>query len=67
MNFITDLLILANWKGNSYNLILVIVDWLMKMVYYKPVKITIYAPGLAKVIIDIVICHHRVLESIVMD
>ncbi len=39
----------------------------MKMVYYKPVKVTINAPGLAKVIINMVVCHHGVPESIVTD
>ncbi len=39
----------------------------MKMVYYKQVKITIDAPGLAEVIIDMVVRYHGVLKSIVMD
>ena len=34
----TGLTLIANWKSNSYDLILVIVDYLTKMVYYKPVK-----------------------------
>ena len=55
MDFITGLPISTDWKGNSYNSILVIVDRLTKMVHYKPVKITIDAPGLAEVIIDVVI------------
>ena len=55
MYFVTGLLILTDWKGDSYNLILVIVDWLTKMVHYKSVKVTIDAPGLAKVIIDVVV------------
>ena len=37
------------------------------MIYYISVKVTINAPGLAKVIINVVVCHHRVPESIVMD
>ncbi len=37
------------------------------MVYYKPVKVTTNAPGLAEVIIDVIVRHHRVLESIVTD
>ena len=37
------------------------------MVYYEPVKITIDAPGLAEVIIDIVVRHHNLLDSIVTD
>ena len=65
MDFVTGLPISTNWKGDSYDSILVIVDWLMKMVNYEPVKITIDAPGLAEVIIDVVICHHDLLDSIV--
>ncbi len=67
MDFVTGLPISADWKDDSYDSILVIVDRLMKMVYYEPVKITIYAPGLVEVIIDVVVRHHGVLESIVMD
>ncbi len=67
MDFITGLPISANWKGDSYDSILVIVDQLTKMVHYVPVKVTINAPGLAEVIIDVVMCHHGVLESIVTD
>ena len=56
MNFVTGLLISTNWKGDSYNSILVILDYFMQMVYYKLVKITLDVLGLAKVIIDVVIC-----------
>ena len=37
------------------------------MVYYELVKITIDAPGLAEAIIDVVIRHHGLLNSIVTD
>ena len=67
IDFVTGLSISTNWKRDSYNSILVIVDRLTKMVYYKPVKITINAPGLAEVIIDIVIRHHGLPNSIVTD
>ena len=67
MDLITDLPILTNWKWDSYDSILVIVNWLMKMVYYEPVKITIDASGLAKVIIDVVIRHHGLLDMIVTN
>ena len=55
MDFVTDLLILTDWKRDSYNSIFVIVDWLTKMVHYKPVKVSIDALGLAEVIINVVI------------
>ena len=55
MDFVTGLPISTNWKGESYNSILVIVDRLTKMVHYEPVKVTIDAPGLAEVILDVVV------------
>ncbi len=67
MDFVTGLSISADWKGDSYDSILVIVDRLTKMVYYEPVKVTINTPGLAKVIINVVVRHHGVPESIIMD
>lgn len=48
-------------------MILVIINQLIKMVNYEPVKITINAPDLVEVIINVVVRHHEVPESIVMD
>ena len=67
MDFVTDLPISTNWKGDSYDSILLIVNELRKMVYYKPVKITIDAPGLIKVIIDVVVWHHNLPILIVTN
>ncbi len=67
MDFVTGLPISANWKSDSYELILVIVERLMKMVHYELVNIMINAPGLAKVIINMIVRHHGVLESILTD
>ncbi len=67
MDFVTGLLISANQKVDSYNSILVIVDRLTKMVHYKPVKVTINAPGLAEVIINMVMRRHGLPESIMTD
>ena len=67
MDFVIGLSILADWKGNSYNLILVIVDQLIKIVHYKSIKVTIDALGLAKEIIDMVVYYYRVLKLIVID
>ena len=66
MDFVTGLPVSINWKRNSYNSILVIVN-LTKMINYKPVKITLDAPGLVEVIIDIVVRHHRLPDSIVTN
>ena len=67
IDFVTGLPILTDWKGDSYDSILVIVNRLTKMVHYKPVKVTINAPGLAEVIIDVVVRHHGLPDSIVTD
>ncbi len=55
IDFAIRLSISTNWKGNSYDLILVIIDWLTKMVYYELVKITIGTLDLIKVILNTVI------------
>ena len=67
IDFVTGLPISTNWKRDSYNSILVIVDWLIKMLHYNPVKITIDGPGLAKVIIDVLVWYHGLLDSIVTN
>ena len=68
MNFVTGFPISANyWKDDSYNSILVIVNRLTKMVYYKPVKVTIDILGLAKMIIYMFVRHYGVLRSIVIE
>ena len=67
MDFVTGLLISTNWKGNSYDSILVIVDRLTKMVHYEPVEVTINTPGLPEIILDVVVRYHDLPNSIVSD
>ena len=67
INFIIGLVILADLKDDSINSIFVIVNWLTKIRYYELVKVMINTLGLAKVIINMVIYHYGVLESIVID
>ncbi len=67
IDLVTGLLVSTNWKSDIYNSILVIVDRLTKMVYYKPVKVTIDTLGLAEVILDMVVQHHGLPDSIVSD
>ena len=67
MDFMTGLLILIDWKSESYDTIIVIVDKFTKIVYYKPVKITINAQGLAEVIIDVIVRDHSLSDSIITD
>ena len=63
----TGLPVLPDWKGERYNLILIIVDKLIKIVNYKPVNIPIDSPGLAEVIIDVVVRYHGLPDSIITD
>ena len=67
MDFVTKLLISVNGKGGSYDFILVIVDQFMKMVHYKPVKVTINTLRLAKVILNIVVWHHNLPILIILN
>ena len=67
MDFVTGLSISTNWKGGSYDSNLVIIDWLIKMVYYEPVKITINDPSLAEVIQDMVVRYYDLLDFILTD
>lgn len=43
------------------------VDWLIKMVYYEPVEVTIETLGLAKMIFDIVVLDYRLPSLIVTN
>ena len=67
MDFVTGLPLSADWKGDNYDSILIIIDRLTKMVHYKPVKVTIDTSRLAEVIIDVVVRHHGLPDSIVTD
>ena len=67
IDFVTGLPQSADWRGDSYDLILVIVNRLTKMVYYEPVQTTITAPALAEVILNIIAWYHGLPNSIVSD
>ena len=67
MDFVIRLLLSSDWKNNSYNSILVIVKQLTKMVQYKSIEVTINTLGLAEVIIDMVVWHHGLSDSIISN
>ena len=67
MDFVTRLPISTDWKSDSYDFILVIVDRLTKMVHYEPVKVTINASRLAEIIIDVVVQYYGLPDSIISD
>ena len=54
-----------DWKRDSYDSILIIINWLIKIVYYKPVKVIINTPDFDEIIIDMIVRHHGLLNSIV--
>lgn len=67
IDFVTELSISINWKGDNYNFILVIINRLVKMIYYKPVKVTIDTQRLAKVILNIIVWYHVLPNFILID
>lgn len=64
MDFVTCFLVLFNWNRQNYDFFLIIVDQLTKIIYYKPIQITINATSLAKVSISILIQHNGLSNSI---
>lgn len=55
MDFVTDFLISMDWKQDSYNFILIIVERLTKMVYNKLVQVTLDTANLAEMIMNVII------------
>lgn len=67
IDFVTDFPVSTNWKSRTYSLILVIVNWLIKIVYHKLVKVIINVSELTEVIINVTIQHHDFLDSIITN
>lgn len=67
MDFVIGLPKSKDWQKIEYNLILVIVDRLIKMVYYKPVLITLDAKQLAELLIETLIKYHGLVNSIALN
>lgn len=67
MDFAISLPIPINWKSKIYNSILVIINQLMKMVYYKPLKVIINTPVLAKFIITVKMQDYNFSDLIVSN
>lgn len=67
IDFITGLLILTAQNRDNYDLILIIINRLTKIIYYKLVKVTIDAPSFRKVIINVVVKHYGFANSIMTD
>ena len=67
MDFVTGLPVSTNKMGQTYDSIFIIIDRLNKMVYYKQVKVTIDAPDLVEVMIEVVVRHYGWPDSVVSD
>lgn len=67
MNFVTSFSLSTNWKKNNYNTILIIINQLTKIVYYKQVQTTIKVAGLVEIIINMVVRYYGLFKSIVQD
>lgn len=67
IDFVMGLLLSTNQKSDNYNAILVIVVYMIKMVYYKPVKVIINAIGLAKVIFNMEMQYYSLSDFIISD
>ena len=67
MDFIIGLPRSADWRGDGYDSILVIVDWLTKIVYYEFVQTIITALALVEVILNVVVQYHSLPDSIVSN
>ena len=67
MNFVTGLPLSVDWNSNSDDSILLIVDCLTKMMHYELVKVTTDTLDLAELIIDVVVRHHGLSDSIISD
>lgn len=67
MDFVTRLPISTNWNSKIYDSILVIINMFTKIVHYELVKMTINTLALAEVIINTVVRHHGLPNSIPSD
>ena len=67
MDFVTGLPQSTDWRSNSYNSILLIINRLTKMVHYKPVQTIIIELALAEVIFNVVVRHHGLFDSIISN
>ena len=67
MDFVTGLPQSADWWSDGYDSILVIVERLTKIVHYEPMQTTITTLALAEVILNIIVWHYSLADSIVSN
>lgn len=67
MNFVKNIIILKNFKRYDYNLILVIIHKIRKIIYYKLVNNIINTARLANIIIEEMIKLYFMLNFIICN
>lgn len=67
IDFVTSLPILKDWKEDDYTSILVIIDKLTKIVYFKLFKITINVVRQVQIIIYIILTSHHFPDFIMSN
>lgn len=67
MNFVTKLPVFTNSKGKTYDLTLIIVNKLIKIVYYELIKVTIDLFDRIKVIINTVVKQYNLSDLNISD
>lgn len=67
IDYITGFLLLVNGKSDSYDLILVILNCLTKIMPYELVKINIDTARLVNIIINIVVRYYDLPKSIISN
>ena len=67
MNFVTNFSINRNWNKVEYDLILMMIDWLTKMMHYISIIKIINAENLTKVFIKKIVQLHDFLFFIIIN
>lgn len=67
INFIIGILISPDWKGDSYDMIFVIINRLTKIVYHESIKTTIDKTSLVEIIIDVIVRYCGLFKLIISD
>ena len=67
MDLVIGLPVSTNWKDKTYDSILDIIHKLTKIIYYKPIKVTIDTLALTEIIIEVVVQYHSLPDSIVSN
>lgn len=67
IDFVIGFLLLVDKKSNRNHAMLVVIDFLIKLVHYEPIKTTKNVTSLAKVLLDMIISYHSLLELVISN